>query len=155
MEKQTQSIGFSLKKVSTEQFAIIEEGFNEKGKIKLNTSMRFAADDEKKYIAVFTSFIFDSDNKPFLLIEAGCHFSIQDSSWMEMFKSDINTLIVPKGLLCHLAMLTVGTSRGILHAKTEGTCFNKYVLPTINVTEIIKEDASFDFNKAENLLINP
>ncbi len=74
---------------------------------------------------------------------------------MEMFKSDINTLIVPKGLLCHLAMLTVGTSRGILHAKTEGTCFNKYVLPTINVTEIIKEDASFDFNKAENLLINP
>ncbi len=81
MEKQTQSIGFSLKKVSTEQFAIIEEGFNEKGKIKLNTSMRFAADDEKKYIAVFTSFIFDSDNKPFLLIEAGCHFSIQDSSW--------------------------------------------------------------------------
>ena len=35
--------------------------------------------------------------------------------------------------------MTIGTTRGILHAKTEGTCFNKYVLPTINVTEIIKE----------------
>lgn len=148
MDKQAKSIGFSLKKVSTEQFAIIEEGFNEKGKIRLNTSMRFAADEIQKYIAVFTSFTFDSDNKPFLLIEASCHFSITDSAWSDMFNFEANTLIVSKGFLCHLAMLTVGTSRGILHAKTEGTCYNKYVLPTINVTEIIKEDASFSFNKS-------
>ena len=149
MEKPTKSIGFSLKKVSTEQFAIIEEGYNEKGKIRLNTSLRFAADDSQKFIAVFASFTFDSDNKPFLLIEASCHFSVKDAAWSEMLKPDINTLIVPKGFLCHLAMLTVGTSRGILHAKTEGTCFNKYVLPTINVTDIIKEDATFGFNKSE------
>lgn len=149
MEKPAISIGFSLKKVSTEQFAIIEEGYNEKGKIRINTSFRFAADDIQKYIAVFTSFTFDSDNKLFLLIEASCHFSIKDAAWSDMLKPDINTLIVPKGFLCHLAMLTVGTSRGILHAKTEGSCFNKYVLPTINVTEIIKEDASFSFKKLE------
>lgn len=66
-----------------------------------------------------------------------------------MFNSVTNTLVIPKGFLRHLAMLTVGTSRGILHAKTEGTCFNKYVLPTINVTLIIKEDATFNFNKLE------
>jgi hypothetical protein len=150
MDKKTNSIGFSLKKVSTEQFAIIEEGFNDKGKIRLNTSLRFAADDIQKYVAVFTSFTFDSDQKPFLIIEASCHFSIKDPAWNEMLKTDINTLVIPRGFLCHLAMLTVGTSRGILHAKTEGTCFNKYVLPTINVTEIIKEDASFSFNKTKD-----
>jgi hypothetical protein len=145
MEKQINNIGFSLKKVITEQFAIIEESFNEKGKIRLNTSFRFAADDEQKYIAVFSSFVFDSEEKPFLIIEASCHFSIIDSAWIEMLNSETNTLIVPKGFLCHLAMLTVGTSRGILHAKTEGTCFNQYIIPTINVTEIIKSDASFTF----------
>ena len=149
MEAPNKSIGFTLKKVITEQFAIIDEGFKEEGKIRLKTSVRFAADDTQKHIAVFTSFIFDSENKPFLLIESSCHFAIKDAAWIAMFKPDINTLIVPKGFLCHLAMLTVGTSRGILHAKTEGTCFNKYVLPTINVTEIIKEDASFSFNKSE------
>jgi hypothetical protein len=149
MEKPNKSIGFTLKKVVTEQFAIIEEGFNEKGKIRLNTSLRFAADDVLKYVAVFTSFVFDSDNKPFLIIEASCHFFIPDPSWVGMLNSETNTLIVPKGFLSHLAMLTVGTTRGILHAKTEGTCFNKYVLPTINLTEIIKEDAAFSFNKSE------
>jgi len=150
MEKKIKSVGFSLKKVTTEQFAIIEEGFNEKGKIRLNTSMRFAADEKQKYVAVYTSFTFDSNNSPFLLVEASCHFSIQDNAWVEMFNQELNTLTIPKGFLCHLAMLTVGTSRGILHAKTEGTCFNKYVLPTINVTQIIKEDTIFSFNKASD-----
>jgi len=146
----TKSIGFSLKKVSTEQFALIEQGFNEKGKIRLNTSIKFAADDKHKYIAVFTSFTFDSDNNPFIIIEASCHFSIKDQAWKEMLNHELNILTVPKGFLTHLAMLTVGTSRGILHAKTEGSCFNKYVLPTINLTEIIKEDTSFSFKRTEN-----
>jgi hypothetical protein len=148
METLNKSIGFSLKRVSTEQFAIIEDGFNEKGKIRLNTSLRFAADDLQKYVAVFSSFVFDSDSKPFLIIEASCHFSITDPAWADMLNSETISLVIPKGFLCHLAMLTVGTSRGILHAKTEGTCFNKYVLPTINVTEIIKEDATFSFDKS-------
>lgn len=150
MESANKSIGFSLKKVVTEQFAIIEEGFNEKGKIRLSTSLKFAADDVQKFVAVFASFIFDSDTKPFLIIEASCHFSIKADAWVEMLTSETNTLTITKGFLCHLAMLTVGTCRGILHAKTEGTCFNKYVLPTINVTEIVKEDATFSFNKKES-----
>lgn len=148
METPAKNFGFAIKKVSTEQFAILEDGYNEKGKIMLNTSLRFAADDIQKYIAVFASFVFESDNKPFLLTEASCHFSIDDSAWKEMLKPDINTLIVPQGFLSHLAMLTVGTSRGILHAKTEGTCFNQYVLPAIHITNIIKEDISFSFNKS-------
>lgn len=147
MESTNKSIGFSLKKVVTEQFAIIEEGFNEKGKIRLNTSLKFAADDVQKFVAVFASFIFDSDTRPFLIIEASCHFSIKNDAWSEMLNTDTSTLTIAKGFLCHLAMLTVGTSRGILHAKTEGTCFNKYVLPTINVTEIVKDDATFSFIK--------
>ena len=62
-----------------------------------------------------------------------------------MLEQESNLLKVPKGFLSHLAVLTIGTTRGILHAKTEGNCFNKYVLPAINVTEIIKEDAIFSF----------
>ena len=149
MDKKTNSIGFSLKKVTTEQFAIIEDGFNDKGIIRLNSSFRFAADEKTKFLAVFAAFVFDSDQKPFLIVEASCHFSINNSAWNEMIVSDAHNLLVPKGFLCHLVMLTVGTTRGILHTKTEGTCFNKYVLPTINVTEIIKSDASFTFKDTE------
>ena len=146
MDKKSPVIGFSLVKITTEQFAVIEEGFNEKGIIKVRTSLRYGVDDNNKLIAVFTSFTFDSDQKPFIIIEASCQFKITDEAWEGMYKPDTNTLLVPNGFLSHLAVLTVGTSRGILHTKTEGTCFSKFILPTINVTEIIKGDATFSFN---------
>jgi hypothetical protein len=149
MDNQIKSVGFSLKKVTTEQFAIIEEEFDEKGKIMLNSSIRVAADEIHKYIAVYTLFIFESENKPFLIIEAGCHFAIEEHAWSDMYDNELNILRISKEFLTHLAMLTVGTSRGILHAKTEGTCFNKYVLPTINITQLIKEDAAISFNKTD------
>jgi hypothetical protein len=50
----------------------------------------------------------------------------------------------PQNFVCHMAMLTVGTSRGILHSKTENTIFNSYILPTTNVKEIISSDVWFD-----------
>ena len=100
-------------------------------------------------IAVFSLFVFESDQKPFIIIESGCHFKIADSSWSEMYQSDTNSLKVPRGFLSHLAMLTIGTTRGVLHAKTEGTCFNKFVLPTVNVSDLIKEDVIFSFNTTE------
>lgn len=139
------SIGFSLLKISTEQFAIIEDGFNDKGVISVGTSLRYGADEKNKLIAVFSSFSFESEKKLFLIIEASCQFKITDDAWENMLEQESKLLRVPQGFLSHLAVLTIGTTRGILHAKTEGTCFNKYVLPTINVTEIIKEDAIFSF----------
>lgn len=147
MKKKANNIGFALSKVSTEQFAIIEDGFNDKGKLGLNTSLRFAADKKQRYLAVFALFTFYSDENPFLVIEAGCHFPIREAAWKEMIDSESETLTVPRGFLCHLAMLTVGTTRGILHAKTEGTCFNKYIIPTVDVTEIIREDGSFRLDR--------
>ena len=47
-------------------------------------------------------------------------------------------------------MITVGTLRGVLHAKTENTEFNEFFLPTINVTDLIKEDIRFNLDDQKN-----
>ena len=112
-------------------------------------NFRFAADQQQKLIGVFASFTFESKQKQFLIIEAGCHFSIDPDSWSKMLNDSANELKVPKDFLQHMSMLTVGTTRGILHAKTENTCFNKYLLPTINLKNIIKEDSIFKFENKE------
>ena len=151
MSQKDTKIGFSLLKISTEQFAIIEEAYNEKGNLLVSTSLRYGADEENKIIAVFSLFSFESNKKPFLIIEASCQFKITNDAWANMLGQDSNTLKVPQGFLSHLAVLTIGTTRGILHAKTEGSCYNKYVLPTINVTEIIKEDAIFSFSVQQDI----
>jgi len=49
-----------------------------------------------------------------------------------------------KELMSHLAVITVGTCRGILHSKTEGIKFNQFYLPTINVDDLISDEVTFD-----------
>lgn len=146
MDKKPKNIGFALAKITTEQFATIESNFDDNSEIKLHINFRFAADETKKMVGVFATFTFETNQKQFLIIEAGCHFAIEPEAWTKMLDIETNKLTVPKGFLQHMAMLTVGTTRGILHAKTENTCFNKYYLPTINVANMIKEDNVFQFD---------
>lgn len=148
MDKQdNQQINFGLVKVTTEQFAILENNFQDQGPFNLNINFRFAADKEKKIIGVFAGFSFEIEEKPFLILEAGCHFSIIPDSWSKLLDTETNVLTVPKGLIQHLSVITVGTARGILHAKTEGSAYNRFHLPTINVAQMITEDQLFEFEK--------
>ena len=145
MDKKVNNISFALARITTEQFAVIENNFDDKAEIKIHINFRFAADNKKKLVGVFSSFVFEANDKQFLIIEGGCHFAIAPDSWDEMLDTQENRLIVPKGFLQHMAVITVGTTRGILHAKTENTLFNKFHLPTINVANMIKEDSTFNF----------
>lgn len=79
-------------------------------------------------------------------IVTSCHFKINDASWINFIdkKESDNQFIISKGFITHLAMISVGTTRGILYAKTEGTDFVKFIIPTINLSELILEDAIFD-----------
>lgn len=136
-------IGFSLNRITTEQFAVFESVFDEKKEININTEIRFGIDHENKIIAAFALFNFEQDKSIFLLIEACCHFNVAEDTWKSSSGTEYK-LKVDKGFLSHLAMLTVGTARGILHTKTEGTKFNQFFLPTINVADMITSDAFFD-----------
>lgn len=135
-------------KITTEQFALIQDSFTEGAPIRIGTNIRFGVEKKAKMIAVFASFTYESNEKPFIIIEAGCHFQINEDAWNDMFIQEENTLKVARGFMCHLTVLTVGTARGILHAKTESTSFNRFALPTINITELIKDDVVIPF-KAE------
>jgi len=65
----------------------------------------------------------------------------------DSINTELKSIILPVSLITHMAVLTVGTARGILHSKTENTKFNKYLLPTINVTESLKSDIAIALEK--------
>jgi hypothetical protein len=152
MKRDDSQIFFALQGIKTEQFALLEANCNLKKEAELATEIQFKLDQTNKQIGVFLGFEFLQRKKVFLKIVVSCHFKIQEESWNTNIILKENKLIVPKDLLAHLAMITVGTSRGILFAKTEGTVFAKFIIPTINVAEMIPEDAIFDI---VNLSLNP
>jgi len=141
-------VGFRLLKITTVQFAVIENAFIESEPIQLGAGVNYAIDDKNKVIACIVRFQFAINESPFLIIHIKCDFGIEDNSWMSFIDADKKEIKFPIDFVKHLAVLTVGTARGILHSKTENTKFNKYFLPTINVNELIKEGFSF---KIENL----
>ncbi len=142
MDKKSKNvaIGFQLKKITTEQFAVIPEAFNKNNsKIEMSIGLKFGLDKKHKMIALFMKVQFEQNKKPFIIIEIANHFNIEEKTWRSFNKTGAN-MIIPKNFASHLAMLTIGTLRGALHCKIENTEFNSLILPTINVTELIKDD---------------
>jgi hypothetical protein len=137
---ENKNIRFSLVKISTDQFAIIPGSFKIGEVVNLKTGLQFGADKENKIISVKASFQFEQQTIPFLIIEASCYFKIEPNDWNSFVKE--TEVVVPKSIITHFSVLSVGTVRGILHAKTEGTNFNGFVIPTINVTELVTGDIS-------------
>lgn len=146
------NIDFALLGLATKQFAIIEDNFVEDGNIKFRVSFNFGTNPNERTITVMPVFQFECNENIFLMIEAGCHYRIEEKAWNTMIKKEVNKLMVSKGFIQHLAMLAIGTARGILHAKTENTKYNRFIIPPINVTNFIKEDVVFDLPQEEKEL---
>jgi hypothetical protein len=139
------NVGFSLKGIVTEQFAIIEESFKEEADINLRTDIGFGIDQEKKVARVQLKINYLCSEQPFMVLEVTTYFNISPESFDTFLNEDKTILTIPAGFARHLGVITVGTARGILHDKTENTEFNKFFLPTINLVDLVKEDVVFNF----------
>lgn len=140
MENKNQVI-FGLRSITTQQFAIIESAFDKsKENIELGNSLRFGFNIEKRIVSTFLSVNFSQDKGPFIILEIGCYFEIIKEHWDSLYNAELGEIKLPMEIARHLVVLAMGTLRGVLHAKVENTPFNMFILPTINVTELVKED---------------
>lgn len=147
MSNENTKVGFILQGIKCEQFAVLEENFTPKKEIQLGTQLELKFDQTNKQFGVFFGIEFIQTKKTFLKMVVSCHFKILDESWNQFIQKDKPKLIVPKGFMAHLATITVSTTRGVLYAKTEGTQFSKFLVPLLNVTEMITEDVTFNLNQ--------
>lgn len=144
-----ESIKFRLVRLSTDQFAVLKDMYKPNAPVGVYTKLSFGAEEKEKIVVVSASFRFESDENqaPFIILETKAFFQIKPESWGNMYDAEASTLSLEKGFARHLGVIVVGTSRGILHARTEGTDMNHVILPLINVEEIINEDIIINFAK--------
>lgn len=145
------SVEFSIAKVTTEQFAVIDDCYSPGKEIRLVGEFRFAVIQKDKVISAFSQFRFEQEDKPFIIIAVGCHFKIKEDSWSQFRNGD--KLVIERGFMLHLLSITVGSTRGVLHTKTENSRFNQYLLPTINLTDAVKEDFTVDITVQDSRLL--
>jgi hypothetical protein len=139
-------IGFIFQSVKTEEFATFEDNFDVKKTVNLETGIDLKVNQHKKQIGIFITFEYLQKGKVFLKIRVGCHFAVEDISWSQLLNSEKKELFLPKGFVTHLLVLSIGTVRGILVAKTEGTVFSRFILPTLNVSEKVENDVIIELD---------
>jgi hypothetical protein len=141
MSKKEINIDFNFSKLKTNQFAVIETLYDTKNNnIDFTTAFEVGAEEQLFEINVKGHFQFMQNEKPFIIIEVAGFFNIYPDSWASFYNKEDNTLTIPKGFIIHLATLVTGAARGILHAKTESSIFNKFVMPTVNLVDMIEND---------------
>ena len=147
MSKERRKIPFKLVAVSTEEFATIEANYPKElnPKLEIALDVRFRINPDNPGVGCYVKNTFTHQDDIVLLLECACHFAIERNYWNEQIDGQVITL--SKSLLTHLIVLTVGTTRGVIHAKKPK--WFKGILPTLNVSSILTEDVSFDLTKSD------
>lgn len=139
-------IRFKIAGIRTEQFAILEDVYDKGKDISINAGLQFSVDPKQKGLGVHFTVQFKHDEDVFLLLRTGCFFLIDPNRWDTLLAKNEKSIAFSKEFISHLSVLTIGTTRGILHEKLkDDPTFNQFILPTINVTEIVKEQVIIEF----------
>lgn len=130
-------IRFNMSRIAVNQFAILVDEYPDKD-ITLSTELSFQYSADTHQISCEIGYRFTTGTDVFLILKSQCEFVIHPDDWAEFMKKDGVT--IPKSVLELLAVHTIGTSRGILFCKTEGTPFNRIMIPPINVAGMMKDE---------------
>lgn len=137
-------LGFAFTGLKTLSFAPIDSAYKKTGAINFMTGLSFGLDVDDHTVTCTLEIAFEKkEQQPFLVLKTQGQFEIDKNDFKDKISQKDGTFLVTKDLATHLAVLTIGSARGILHAKTEGTVYNQYLLPTIDVKEMIEEDVVF------------
>lgn len=134
------TIPYKIARLETKQFAIFPESFNNSEGVGVNSSYEFSISADLTAIRCRSIFRYIQDEKILLVLELNAFFAIAHEGITEIKEKGS----VPVDFLRYMGTIVVGTARGIIHTKTEGSVLNSIVLPPINLVEIIKEDLAVD-----------
>lgn len=147
--KEELALSFKLVDISTKEFAVLEDSYTDGEKVRMGTFVNFGHNKGERVLGAILKFQFDQNEKPFIVISATCSFQLEEDAWNSLLIEDGKKIVIPEGFASHMAVITVGTIRGILYEKIKDTPFKDYIIPPVNLTELIQEDVVIEFDPSE------
>lgn len=137
-------IPYRISKIETKQFAIFPDKLINGSTLDIQTNYNFEIRSDLSHIRCSSVINFFQKEQLLLVLEIACYFDIAPEG-IEFIKEQNK---VPVEFLRYMATIAVGTARGIIHAKTEGTVLSSIVLPPVNLVDVIKVD--MDLKEIQN-----
>src|SRR5690554_5576453 len=120
MSKNILPIKFGLVQIEEKQFAYFDDALENEIPIEQEVGFGFGVDIVQQVIGVTMDFMLSKDYSPLLKQTLCCYFKIESEDFEKQLKKE-DAIVLPCGFGKHLAMITVGTTRGVLFANTKNT----------------------------------
>lgn len=137
-------IPFRIFKIENDPIELHADLVDKKSTIEFSFQVSFNGDLKNRIIGCKTDYVFKQKDTIISSLTVYCYFMIEE----EFVKSKTvnNKLELSKDFLRYLATISVGTARGIQHAKTQGTDLNSMVIPPINLVSMDIQDFVIEEN---------
>jgi hypothetical protein len=137
-------IPFRIFKIENDPIELHADLVDKKSTIEFSFQVSFNGDLKNRIIGCKTDYVFKQKDTIISSLTVYCYFMIEE----EFVKSKTvnNKLELSKDFLRYLATISVGTARGIQHAKTQGTDLNSLVIPPINLVSMDIQDFVIEEN---------
>lgn len=130
------SIPYRISHIETVQFALFPDNFQNGKEVRVNTNCGYNIRSDIQQVRNIINVNYLQDDKLLMVAELACYYDIAPEG-VESIKAEGK---IPVDFLRYMGSISVGTIRGLIHAKTEGTVLNPVVLPPVNLEEAIKDD---------------
>ncbi len=132
------TVEFKMNRVVVEQFAILRDVLpNDVPSIQVTWGVTYGAIPDQHLVACKMRFEYvDSDQQPILILELAIYYEIHPDRWHNFIED--GKIVIPAGFQPTMMVHTVGTARGILFCKTEGSPLHALVLPPLNVQQLVQ-----------------
>lgn len=137
-------VTFAIKSIETVEFATMSDAYKNGEKVGIATGFDLGLSNDDHALKVQFNLSFICEDRPFIILKVACDFAIEPKDFDKFKDKQGKKVTIPKGFLTHLAVLTVGTARGVLHAKLDNTDFDQFLLPSLNISQMIESDVVFD-----------
>jgi len=130
------TIPYKISHIETMQFAIFPENLINGQEVLVNTNCGYNVRSDLNQVRNVISVNYTQNEKLLMVVQLACYYDIAPEG-VEAIKAEGK---IPVDFLRYMGSISVGTIRGVIHAKTEGTVLNPVVMPPVNLEEMVKND---------------
>lgn len=132
---------------SENKYYINRWNFEEDAIAKIYLNIKIHPEYFWRSIRVNIDISFETNNNQFIDYNKSYQFEFREKVWNKMCNYLNRTLSIQKELLYHLVMSTVFNAAQRINLKLYNTSFDKFILPTLNIYELIEERSMFKIEK--------
>lgn len=141
------SIPYCISRIETIQFALFPDNFQNGQEVSVNTNCGYIVRSDIQQVRNVINVNYMQDDKFLMIAELACYYDIAPEG-VEAIRAEGK---IPVDFLRYMGSISVGTIRGLIHAKTEGTVLSPVVLPPVNLEEAIQNDMELpDMNQKKD-----